>query len=229
MEKMLFLNWKTNPISCVRSVANSVNRLQEAAQSKTVFFPPAFYLTQLSSLGLSVGSSHVDRQPLGRDTGSLSLELLAQMTPKPWVMIGHGEVRQRGLTQQSCNQLLSRALDLNFAIVYCVGESLDQSFSSVLDQLKPLKDAKLNNVYIAYEPLWAIGSTQTPSLEQMVDKFEIIKDYFGNSAINLIYGGGLDEASFLSYWQSPFISGLLLGRMSQKVDTLVRLLECERV
>lgn len=224
-QKYLILNWKSNPIKSIEAVISQLENLEQFKHIKSIFFPPPMYLSSFSNYEkINLGSPIADNEPLGASTGSIGLELLKQATSVGHVIVGHAESRSRGQTQSLCEKITSRAVELGIKPIFCFGEDSNQSFDDILSQLDFLKDLPTEDVFLAYEPLWAIGASVKPSLEQIEKRVVKIRQYLEISDLKVLYGGSIDEKSFEPTLNSLFISGLLLGRMSHELDKIIEIL-----
>lgn len=225
-KKQLLLNWKTNRIEEIDSLIQSLKALQCHDCVDVTLFPPPFYISSFSKEEtIRIGTPHAELEPIGGSTASLSLDLLSSFKNLKSVMVGHAEVRRRGLSQLACQQLAQAAMAKGFTPIFCFGEEKGQPFEEVLSQLQFLKGVAADKYLLAYEPIWAIGASEKPSLDSIESRVEQVKRYLGDQQVKVSYGGSVDEKCFIQFFKSPFISGLLLGRMSHSLEKITGLLE----
>jgi triosephosphate isomerase len=104
--------------------------------------------------------------------------------------------------------------------IVCVGESVSEykakkTREAVSIQLKSLKNVLQGNVIIAYEPVWAIGSGMVPSVEEISDIHEFIKNETGHAAV---YGGSVTAQNYKTIVSVDNVAGVLVGGESLNVD-----------
>ena len=225
-QKKFYLNFKTQLLEQPEILELKIKNLENILGVNVDLFVPPFYYSLMSRYNLHIGLAHFDLQNIGKSTGSLSLDLACKIKQPSTVMVGHGEVREQGLTQDQAQRLVEQALSKGQKVLYCVGEPENQDFDYVYRQLDFLNQLEsLENLCIAYEPLWAIGASSAPGVEKMLEKMLSIDKFLHSSQVPLIYGGGLDEKTLMSYWTEPFISGVLLGRMSHKLESVAKVFQ----
>lgn len=226
---MFVANWKMK--GSVRSLEKWLDVISSSQKSKNcIFCPPLVYLMEASkiiqenNLDLSLGSQDIDPDSALSLTGGISSSMLKEMRCK-YVIIGHSE--RRIFYKESSELLLdkvSTCLEKNIKVIFCVGESLVDKNSGktkekLTKQLNILSNLSLENLIIAYEPVWAIGSGKTPTLEDISD----ISTYLTEELISLgqkveditiLYGGSVDDSNAKEIYQLKSVSGLLVGGAS---------------
>lgn len=180
-------------------------------------------------LKIQVGAQHALAQSEGALTGETSASMLKGYAN--YLLVGHSE--QRAYTKPSDQELtdeISTALKFNIQPILCVGEPLDQfragnSEQFVRDQLRnifaKLKNEQIKKMIIAYEPIWAIGSGETPNNKQIEGIFKLISDE-ASSAIsekgyvfgNMLYGGSANINNIAELNKIEGIGGYLVGSAS---------------
>ena len=113
--------------------------------------------------------------------------------------------------------------------IICVGESVeDRDDGRAIDVIKKQLDESVpkninkNNIMIAYEPIWAIGTGRVPNNSSINEMLNMIKDWLVNnemdSSINILYGGSVNKSNAEEIFLCSNIGGLLIGGVSLKVD-----------
>ena len=150
-----------------------------------------------------------------------------------YVILGHSERRQHhaesdGLINRKIFLACENALDVIFCIGESVGERKEDKTNEVLEGqlsggLEGLNEKQLNNLSIAYEPIWAIGTGHTANPNQVQDAHGFIRSWWEKSfgknlaeATRILYGGSVDSKSSSSLMDQPDIDGLLVGGASLK-------------
>ena len=146
-----------------------------------------------------------------------------------YCIVGHSERRQLGETNENINQKIKNLSSTNIKPILCVGEKKEDydnknTIKEIKEQvLSALKDIEqLNNLYIAYEPIWAIGTGKTPTKEEIENVMEnIIKN--ANSVCNIkelkvFYGGSVNKENIEEILNYNYIDGVLVGNFSRNID-----------
>ena len=133
------------------------------------------------------------------------------------------------------NQIISRkllmAVNNTINAFLCIGETLEEleggQFETVIKNqlaiLDGIESTKLNNITIAYEPIWAIGTGKTPNCEQINQKHQYIKQLLFskyNINFNVLYGGSVNEVNFKEILDIQTVDGLLIGGASLKPNNI---------
>lgn len=241
MKKLLVGNWKMNKNShevaeFFKTFNEKYSERREAwIASQSIHFPLVEELkTSAVKAGLQNCSDHIE----GAYTGEVSARALKDMNGH-FVILGHSERRQYfGETSRGLNAKVRTVINEGLVAVYCVGETLSereqgQTLSIIEDQLhQGLNDqskANLDNLIIAYEPVWAIGTgkTATPKEAQEVHAFirSILQSKFpsfGNKT-RILYGGSVKPDNIEELLAQKDIDGGLVGGASLKAKDFLAL------
>jgi triosephosphate isomerase len=156
-------------------------------------------------------------------------------------LIGHSERRSYfGETNLICNKKILQAVKEGFTVVYCVGESNDdydhgRTKAVIRDQLlvglAGLTVEQMQQVMIAYEPVWSIGTGKNASKEHAQDiasyireRIEEMFDQIRAQATLILYGGSVKPNNIKDYLTQPDVDGALVGGASLKVSSYSELL-----
>lgn len=235
MKKLLVGNWKMNQntVEC-RDFFFQFNK-RFSNKREAWIAPQAIHIQMCNELGfksqIKIGAQTCSEFLSGAYTGEISPRSLEEIGAH-FVIIGHSERRQYFKeTSISLNSKIKAALKEGLKVIYCVGESLNDresnlTLSIVGDQLlQGLNDMTLataENLIVAYEPVWAIGTgkTATPAQAQEVHAFirtELEKKFpdFGTK-IQLLYGGSMKPDNVEELLAQKDIDGGLVGGASLK-------------
>lgn len=174
----------------------------------------------------------------GAYTGEISPLMLKDIGCE-FTIVGHSERRQYfGETDETVNKRIQAALGAGLKVIFCIGETLDLreagKTNDVLDvQLTGgLKGIGLNDIVIAYEPVWAIGTgvTATPDQAQEAHKFirgKLAEMYDPDTAeaVRILYGGSVKPENVKELMNCPDIDGALVGGASLKPDSFEKLVK----
>ncbi len=236
-------NWKMNgSLSFAREFSESfLSAARESgydpkAKSTTVIIaPPATLLHSLGEVSkdsfLELSAQNVSPFESGAYTGEVSVDMLGE-AGCDWCLVGHSE--RRTLFAETDADVLAKVKALiasGIKPIVCVGETLDEresgSAESVVSQqveavFDNLDEAELENVVIAYEPVWAIGTGKTASPEQAQAMHKCIRQVVANKSAELaeaqviLYGGSVNAKNAAELFAQEDIDGGLVGGASLK-------------
>ena len=166
----------------------------------------------------------------GAFTGEISAEMLRDLYVN-FVILGHSERRQYfGETNESINLKVLAAVQNNLKPIYCIGETLEERESDktleivktqVQDGLANFPLSEVENLVLAYEPVWAIGTgkTATDEMAQEVHAYVrgLLVDLFGDAAgssVRILYGGSMKPENATGLLSQPDVDGGLIGGAS---------------
>ncbi|KAF4383677.1 hypothetical protein F8388_014177 [Cannabis sativa] len=206
-------NWKCNGTKdSITKLVSDLNTAKLEDDVDVVVAPPFVYLDQVKNsltdrIEISAQNSWVGKG--GAFTGEISVEQLKDIGAK-WVILGHSERRHViGEDDQFIGKKAAYALSEGLGVIACIGELLEEreagkTFDVCFQQLKAYADAvpSWDNIVIAYEPVWAIGTGKVASPEQAQEVHAALRDWLKNnvSAENLL--------------MIPTISTLVLGSVN---------------
>ena len=244
--KLLFGNWKMNkPIAESREFAKASKELLAFADAKDVDIGVAPVYLSLSAVKeenpkLNVAAENCHFEDHGAFTGEIAIPMLQEIGID-WVIIGHSERRTYfGETDATCNKKLLALEKANMTPIFCVGETLEEFESGrtkdvikrqTLKGLEGLGKQFVNDMVIAYEPVWSIGTGKNASKEiaQDICSFirELVREQYGDAAENvrILYGGSVKPENVHDYLLQPDVDGALVGGASLKVDSFKALIE----
>ncbi|WP_439257735.1 triose-phosphate isomerase [Lonepinella sp. BR2271] len=191
-------------------------------------------------LVIRIGAQNMNSHDNGQFTGDISPLMLKELGVK-LVMIGHSERRHVFReTDSEENQKVLSALKHGFTTLLCIGETLEQKNYGISDEvlrtqlkigLHNVEKQQLSHLWIAYEPVWAIGVNGIPASSQYAnEKHQVIKqclfELFGedSSKIPTLYGGSVNPDNANDLILQPNIDGLFTGRSAWQADNFVRLI-----
>ncbi|GLT89043.1 hypothetical protein SLE2022_070460 [Rubroshorea leprosula] len=231
-------NWKCNGTTEeVKKIVNKLNEGTVPSQDvvEVVISPPFVFLPLVK--GSLRPDFHVAAQNCwvkkgGAFTGEVSAEMLVNLGI-PWVILGHSERRLLlGESNEFVGDKVAYALSQGIKVIACVGETLEQreagsTMDVVAAQTKAIAErvSNWNDVVVAYEPVWAIGTGKvaTPTQAQEVH-FELRKWLEKNvspqvaASTRIIYGGSVSGANCKELAAQPDVDGFLVGGASLKPE-----------
>ena len=234
-------NWKMNKTPSEGKVFSEkmVKKLGSKNSVDIIVCPP---FTGLSSLVTStkfyIGAQNCHFKDSGAFTGEISTSMLLNCNVE-YVILGHSE--RRAIFHEKNNdisQKVAKVISSGMKPILCIGETIDElndglAKETVQRQLQlGLKNVNsLNNIIIAYEPVWAIGTGLTASVEKVSEIHSFIrttlKDLFSESESNnapIIYGGSVNSSNADELINVHSVNGFLIGGASLDVDKFVEII-----
>ncbi len=227
-------NWKMHGDAAIASelaAASAATATDENVQ--VVLCPPACWLRDvqqaLNGSAVALGGQDCHYEEAGAHTGDVSANMLKALGCG-YVLVGHSERRQNHHESDSLvRSKAEAALKAGLTPVICVGETLQEKESKqtsiVLDKQlhKSVPEGRVQDVIIAYEPVWAIGSGKTPTTEEIGQVHAHIKAYFaadksGDKQPTVVYGGSVKSANAAEILAQNEVDGVLVGGASLKAD-----------
>lgn len=232
--KIVAGNWKMNGstglseklVGYIRSEAESFD-----SRAEVVFFPPAIYIRDVlkqAQGAVSVGVQNVGSWQSGAYTGEVSSDMAKDVGCR-YALVGHSERRQLfGETDEMVSEKVSRVVASGLTAIVCVGETLDEResgnaeavvASQVRKGLSTVASGEWQNIIIAYEPVWAIGTGKTATsgdAQAMHAAVRSVLKDMGAPAedISLLYGGSVKADNAAALFAEPDIDGGLIGGAS---------------
>lgn len=239
-------NWKM--CKDVSESITFVNELKEKVRNvtdKEILLCPSFpalvsVKEAVKDTNIKVGAQNVYFKDEGYYTGEVSPKMIKDYCE--YVIIGHSERRQYFKeTDYDINKKLKIAMSNDLKPILCIGETLEQREKNeqtevIQNQLKialdSITDDEMNNIVIAYEPVWAIGTGKTATPEQAEEihiliREELEKLFDNDIAVNtrILYGGSVNPDNIKNIMEKDDIDGVLVGGASLEVDSFVKLIK----
>jgi triosephosphate isomerase len=236
-------NWKMNASKdSVESLVTDILSGASDVSAEIIVCAPFPYLSQVEVLiegsNLMLGAQNLNVNASGAFTGEVSAEMIKDFGANH-VIVGHSERRSLyGETSEIVAEKTKAAIDSGLTPILCLGESLDQRESGktesvVSEQLnkviKMVGIEAFNNIIVAYEPVWAIGTgmTATPEQAQAVHKF--IRDLLASSSQDIahktaiLYGGSMNASNAVELISCADIDGGLIGGAALKAEDFLQI------
>ena len=176
-----------------------------------------------------LGAQNIHWEIEGAYTGEISGEMLTEIGVS-YVIIGHSERRQYfGETDETVNLRLKTAQKYRLKPILCVGETKEQRDAGeteniITNQIKQdLVGVDQNNLVIAYEPIWAIGTGDTCESTEANRVIGIIRQQLDNQNVSIQYGGSVKPENINEIMSQPEIDGALVGGASLEPSNFARI------
>jgi triosephosphate isomerase len=169
---------------------------------------------------IQLGAQNIHWEEKGAYTGEIAGDMLTEMGIS-YVVVGHSERRQYfGETDETANLRVIAAQHHRLTPILCVGETKSQrdaqeTESVIINQVKRgLVDVDQNNIVIAYEPIWAIGTGVTCAAIEANRVIGVIRSQLSNPEMSILYGGSVNPKNIDEIMAQPEIDGALVGGAS---------------
>lgn len=223
----------------LREIASYVNDINDdlMTQNDVVICPSYIYLPYFNGENYSIGSQNVSMYEKGAYTGEISAYQLKHMGVR-YAIVGHSERRQYfNETDEIVHKKIGQCLENNIIPIICIGETKEEKLllkteqvirRSILDLLKNFNREQLENIVIAYEPLWAIGSGVTPTNIEIEEISMYIKDLVKSAFkvnVKVLYGGSIRLSNVEKFSNLKYTDGFLIGGASTISSEFIKIIE----
>jgi len=228
-------NWKMYGSLSSLNTLNKVikfSKSKEIKKGRLIYCPPYTLISSFAKkfkncqIGIGGQNCH-ENESYGAYTGSINSRMLKNIGAH-FVIIGHSENREKGENDQLINLKIKSALEAKLKVIFCIGETLSEKNKKkthiVLSKqikvgLKSVKDR--SGIFIAYEPVWAIGSGIIPKPKYLYKTVEFIKSKFKDKSPKVLYGGSVNPQNIKDLKEINNIDGFLIGGASQNAKKFI--------
>lgn len=233
MQKLAAGNWKMNGTRAALTEAKALIDTIPAAGCAVLLCPPATLISEMARLAhgsaLMVGGQDCHAAASGAHTGDISAPMLADAGASH-VILGHSERRaDHGESSVMVQAKAKAAMAAGLAAIICIGETEAQrdageTLAVIGDQMQhSLPDGvEASHLVIAYEPVWAIGTGRTPTLEQIAEVHHFLRQRLlarlgpAGAQVPLLYGGSVKPTNAAEIFALADVDGALVGGASLK-------------
>ncbi|WP_170329953.1 triose-phosphate isomerase [Ruegeria arenilitoris] len=229
-------NWKMNGTTAALSELEALARAFPNPTVDVLICPPATLLHQAAEsvreTGITVGGQDCHAATSGAHTGDISADMLLDAGANA-VILGHSERREdHGEQNEDVRAKARAAMDAGLKAIICVGESLEQrEAANTLDIIGGQMSGSIpdqstgENLIVAYEPIWAIGTGKVPTLNEIGEVHDFIRTRlerrFGEGvgrSVRLLYGGSVKPSNAEDIFGVSNVDGALVGGASLKAQ-----------
>jgi triosephosphate isomerase len=224
-QKIIIANWKMN--GSINLCQQYIKLLSQVEKNHVIICPPAIFIAKFKDSNLNIGLQYSHQQATGAFTGDISVSLAKEYAVS-YCLVGHSERRSNHAESDAIiKQQAQLCLEHNITPIICIGESNEQYQSGITEDI--LKQQLINscpqynhNYIIAYEPVWAIGSGLTPTLDQISTTHNYIKSII---PAKVLYGGSVKDDNANSIANAAAVDGLLVGGASLDIKTFATIVK----
>ena len=202
------------------------SKSKEIKKGRLIYCPPntliPSFLKKFENCLIDIGGQNChENEDYGSHTGFVNSKML-KSSGASYVILGHSENRQKGETDKLINFKIKSAIKSKLKVIFCIGETLAEKkrnkTKSILSKqiklgLKKIK--KKSNIFVAYEPVWSIGTGKIPKIDELEQTVEFIKKEFKGKLPKILYGGSVNPENIRNLKKITNLDGFLIGGASQ--------------
>ena len=238
-------NWKMFGDISSFNIINKINQFSikfKKQKKKIIICVPNtlihFFKKKLKSKFIFLGAQNCHHlQKHGPHTGSVSASMLKKVGAE-FVILGHSENRIEGDSPKLIKKKISSALRENLNVIFCIGETANEkkqgkTFSVLSSQIQNSieKNFNLNKIIIAYEPVWSIGTGDTPKFDDLLKITAYIKAFSKKKfktkkPPKVLYGGSVNDKNIIKFSScTTYMDGFLIGGASQSSKKFIDIIK----
>ncbi len=237
-------NWKMFGIPKSINIIKKINffHLKDKNRKKyrIIITPPYILLETFSKYfknkKILIGSQNCyQKDYFSSNTAAISPYMLKSVGAK-CTLVGHSDNRSEGDTNQMLKNKVNFALKNNLKVVFCVGENKiekknKKTFSVLKKQITKVLEKKFNkdNIIVAYEPIWSIGTGKIPTKNELEETIiyikKILKQIYKKKNPAVLYGGSVDGNSVKIFKDIREIDGFLIGGASKSSKKFIDIIK----
>jgi len=227
-------NWKMFGVPKSINILNKINSFHSKDKKRNkyrVIITPPYtliesYAKYFKNKKISIGAQNCyQKDQFSSNTAAVSPFMLKKVGAK-YTLIGHSDNRGEGDTDEMLKDKVKYALKNNLKVVFCIGENKSEKKNKktliVLKKqlIKVLeKSFNKNNIIVAYEPIWSIGTGKIPSANELrktsIHIKKILRSIFNKNSPAVLYGGSVDGNNVEMFKKIREIDGFLIGGASK--------------
>ena len=237
-------NWKMFGVPKSLDILKKINSftLKDKNRNKyRVIITPPYTLIEsfakfFKNKKISIGSQNCyQKEQFSSNTAAVSPYMLKSVGAK-YTLIGHSDNRGEGDTDIMLKAKVAFALKNNLKVVFCIGENkLEKKNKKTLSVLKKQltnvleKKFNKNNLIVAYEPIWSIGTGKIPTEQELkkttIHIKKVLRDLFKKNSPAVLYGGSVDGNTVEMFKQIKEIDGFLIGGASKSSKKFIDIIK----
>jgi triosephosphate isomerase len=237
-------NWKMfgvpKSIGILNKINSSYSRDKNRNKYRVVITPPytliESFAKHFKNKKIMIGSQNCyQKDQFSSNTAAISPHMIKSVGAK-YTLVGHSDNRKEGDSDSMLKDKVNFALKNNLKVVFCIGENKVQkknnkTFSVLSSQLTKVLEKKFNknNIIVAYEPIWSIGTGKIPSKEDLFKTTnhikKVLKNIFKKKSPAVLYGGSVDENNVDTFRHIKEIDGFLIGGASKSSKKFIDIIK----
>jgi triosephosphate isomerase len=237
-------NWKMFGVPNSLNILNKINlfnsRDKNRNKYRVIITPPytliESYAKYFKNKKISIGSQNCyQKDEFSSNTAAVSAYMLKSVGAK-YTLVGHSDNRGEGDNDSMLKAKVQFALKNNLKVVFCIGENkLEKKNKKTLSVLKSQltrvleKKFNRNNIIVAYEPIWSIGTGKIPTAQELqkttIHIKKVLKNIFIKKSPAVLYGGSVDGSNVEMFKQIKEIDGFLIGGASKSSKKFIDIIK----
>jgi len=237
-------NWKMFGVPKSVNILNKINSFHSKDKNRNkyrVIITPPYtliesYAKYFKNKKISIGSQNCyQKEQFSSNTAAVSPFMLRSVGAK-FTLVGHSDNRGEGDTDSTLKDKVKYALKNNLKVVFCIGENKSEKKNkktlSVLKKqlIKVLeKNFNKNNIIVAYEPIWSIGTGKIPAASELkkttIHIKKVLKSIFKKNSPAVLYGGSVDGSNVEMFKEIREIDGFLIGGASKSSKKFIDIIK----
>ena len=237
-------NWKMFGVPKSVNILNKINSFHSKDKNRNkyrVIITPPYtliesYAKYFKNKKISIGSQNCyQKEQFSSNTAAVSPFMLRSVGAK-YTLVGHSDNRGEGDTDLMLKNKVKYALKNNLKVVFCIGEDKfekkkKQTLSVLKRQLTKVleKNFNKNNIIVAYEPIWSIGTGKIPTASELKKTTiyikKVLKSIFKKNSPAVLYGGSVDGSNVEMFKEIKEIDGFLIGGASKSSKKFIDIIK----
>ena len=237
-------NWKMFGVPKSINILNKINSFYSKDKNreryKAIITPPytliETYAKYFKNKKIIIGSQNCyQKDHFSSNTAAVSPYMLRSVGAK-YTLVGHSDNRGEGDTDEMLKNKVKYALKNNLKVVFCIGENKSEKKSKktlqvLKRQLTKVLEKKFNknNIIVAYEPIWSIGTGKIPTTSELQKTTiyikKILKSIFKKNSPAVLYGGSVDGNNVEMFKEIKEIDGFLIGGASKSSKKFIDIIK----
>ena len=202
------------------------SKSKEIKKGRLIYCPPYTLITsffkKFENCLIDIGAQNChESDDYGSHTGFINSRMLKSIGAN-YVIIGHSENRKKGETDKLINLKIKSAIKAKLKVIFCIGETLTEKkmgkTRAILSKQIKLglnKIKKKSDIFVAYEPVWSIGTGNIPKPKDLEQIVKFIKKNFKGKLPKILYGGSVNPQNISDLKKIINLDGFLIGGASQ--------------
>jgi triosephosphate isomerase len=237
-------NWKMFGVPKSINILNKINSFHSKDKNRNkyrVILTPPYtliesYAKYFKNKKISIGSQNCyQKEQFSSNTAAISPFMLRSVGAQ-YTLVGHSDNRGEGDTDTMLKDKVKYALKNNLKVVFCIGENKsDKKNKKTLSVLKRQlskvleKNFNKNNIIVAYEPIWSIGTGKIPTAIELkkttIHIKKVLKNIFKKNSPAVLYGGSVDGSNVKMFKEIKEIDGFLIGGASKSSKKFIDIIK----
>ena len=212
------------------------SKSKEIKKGRLIYCPPytliSSFFKKFENCLIDIGAQNChENDNYGPHTGFVNSKMLKNIGAN-YVILGHSENRKKGETDKLINLKIQNAIKAKLKVIFCIGETLAEkkrgktrSILSKQIRLGLNKIKKKSNIFIAYEPVWSIGTGKIPKSKDLQQTVEFITKKFQGKLPKILYGGSVNPQNINDLKDINGLDGFLIGGASQSPKKFIDIIK----